>query len=165
MDKKIVFDNRSIDSIPFNIGPGKTNIKFAPRRDTLTNWQESNPVLIPGEIGLIIDENNNDKVIGVKIGDGKTNFNDLENAIITKTDQDMLKSNIEIRLVELQDKIRDESSLIRYEFGINISRLDNELKAQNKYISKLKNDIKNLSITLWTEAAMIVGILIYTIAQ
>ena len=165
MDKKIVFDNRPIDAIPLNIGPSITNIKFAPRRDTLTNWQESNPILISGEIGLIIDENNNDKVIGVKIGNGKTNFNDLENAIITKTDQDMFKSNVDIKLVELQDKIRDESSLIRYDCGKNISILNDKLEDQGKYIFKLRKDIKNLSITLWTEAAMIVGILIYTIAQ
>ena len=46
------------------------------RRDTLNNWKIKNPILDPGEIGLIsISGDSYDKMV---IGNGSANFNDLE---------------------------------------------------------------------------------------
>ena len=53
--------------------------KLQLRRDTAANWETVNPVLAQGEIGLILDDNG--KTIGQKIGDGVTEFNDLETVV------------------------------------------------------------------------------------
>ena len=42
------------------------------RHDTASRWQQFNPVLASGEIGIITDG-----AKGYKIGDGKTKWNDL----------------------------------------------------------------------------------------
>ena len=43
------------------------------RRDTATNWQTTNPVLLEGELGLELDPARN----RIKIGDGTTAWNSL----------------------------------------------------------------------------------------
>ena len=52
--------------------------KLQLRRDTAANWEAANPpvVLAQGEIGLILDDNG--KTIGQKIGDGVTEWKELE---------------------------------------------------------------------------------------
>ena len=47
-----------------------TRIKI--RRDTTTNWQSNNPILALGEPAYDTDLNK------LKIGDGNTNYNDLD---------------------------------------------------------------------------------------
>ena len=46
----------------------KTRLKL--RTDTLTNWQAANPVLLKGEVAVVI---NNTKTL-FKVGDGTTAF-------------------------------------------------------------------------------------------
>ncbi|MBO5089449.1 MAG: hypothetical protein J6C27_00850 [Clostridia bacterium] len=48
--------------------------RFKFRSDTLTNWNEKNPILLSGEFGVVTDGNETDKV---KIGDGVTPWNEL----------------------------------------------------------------------------------------
>lgn len=50
------------------------NARYAFRRDTLENWEAENPVLLAGEIGVVTD---NGEILKVKIGDGKTAWNNL----------------------------------------------------------------------------------------
>ena len=50
------------------------NARYAFRRDTLENWESVNPTLLGGEIGVVTDGTETEKV---KIGDGKTPWNDL----------------------------------------------------------------------------------------
>lgn len=49
------------------------NAKIQTKYDELTKWQEENPILLEGE--MVIATINSQKII--KIGDGKTNFNNL----------------------------------------------------------------------------------------
>ena len=51
---------------------GDARIAF--RSDTLENWESVNPTLLGGEIGVVTDGTETEKV---KIGDGKTPWNDL----------------------------------------------------------------------------------------
>jgi hypothetical protein len=51
---------------------GDARIAF--RSDTLENWQKENPVLLSGEFSVVTDGTETEKV---KIGDGKTPWNDL----------------------------------------------------------------------------------------
>ena len=46
------------------------------RRDLLLNWVEKNPILNPGEIGLV-KITKNSEYSGMKIGNGHSKFNDL----------------------------------------------------------------------------------------
>lgn len=50
------------------------NARYAFRRDTLENWETENPILLAGEIGVVTD---NGEILKVKIGDGKTAWNNL----------------------------------------------------------------------------------------
>lgn len=47
-----------------------TRIRF--RRDTAQNWEDANPILAQGEMGLLIPARK------YKLGDGITRWNDLE---------------------------------------------------------------------------------------
>jgi len=60
-----------------------TDIKIKLRRDTTANWQSVNPVLLQGEVGLEYNATM-DEVIGIKIGDGSTAWNDLEYVVGSK---------------------------------------------------------------------------------
>ena len=74
-----------------------TDIKIKLRRDTTANWQSVNPVLLQGEVGLEYNAAM-DEVIGIKIGDGNTAWNDLEYVIGSKVptgiDFDNLANNV-----------------------------------------------------------------------
>ena len=48
--------------------------KLLQRRDTLTNWINSNPILLDGELGFISINGEYTQMI---IGDGKRSFNNL----------------------------------------------------------------------------------------
>ena len=48
--------------------------KLLQRRDTLTNWINSNPILLDGELGFI---SINGEYTQMVIGDGKRSFNNL----------------------------------------------------------------------------------------
>jgi hypothetical protein len=48
--------------------------RFKYRSDTLENWEKENPVLLSGEIGVVIDGSETEKA---KWGDGKTPWNNL----------------------------------------------------------------------------------------
>lgn len=52
------------------------NAEFQLKRDTKDNWKDENPILGEGEPALVID--NRGKVTHFKIGDGKTNWRELE---------------------------------------------------------------------------------------
>lgn len=54
--------------------------KLQLRRDTAANWEAANPVLAQGEIGLILDDYG--KVVGEKIGDGKTAWTALPKGVL-----------------------------------------------------------------------------------
>ncbi len=45
------------------------------RRDTTTNWESVNPVLLDGEMGLVTDSESG--TVSFKVGDGQTYWNDL----------------------------------------------------------------------------------------
>jgi hypothetical protein len=46
--------------------------RFQLRRDSLERWESLNPILLEGEIGLVLDTKS------FKIGDGIHNWNDLD---------------------------------------------------------------------------------------
>lgn len=52
----------------------KLNVRVQNKRDTVTNWEANNPILLKGEMAIVQALNGN---IKVKVGDGVTNFNDL----------------------------------------------------------------------------------------
>jgi hypothetical protein len=47
------------------------NARLISRNDTTINWSTQNPILLKGELGIEID------TLGLKVGDGVTNWNDL----------------------------------------------------------------------------------------
>ena len=49
-------------------------IRFKARNDYSKNWKTNNPVLLAGELGVVIDGNETEKV---KFGDGVTPWNEL----------------------------------------------------------------------------------------
>jgi len=49
-----------------------TNVRIKLRRDTASNWENVNPILLEGEVGIEIDTGR------VKVGDGTTAWNDLD---------------------------------------------------------------------------------------
>lgn len=61
----------------------KLNSKITQRIDTSTNWSDSNPVLLKGEIGLESDTNL------FKIGDGVSDWSSLEYAISSLTNENI----------------------------------------------------------------------------
>lgn len=56
------------------------NVTIKSRKDTLSNWQTSNPVLSDGEVAVveIPATDSTPAICLIKIGDGKTNFNTLQ---------------------------------------------------------------------------------------
>lgn len=48
--------------------------RFKPRSDSLKNWQDKNPILLSGEVGVVIDGTETEKI---KYGDGITPWNEL----------------------------------------------------------------------------------------
>lgn len=52
----------------------KLNVRVQNKRDTVTNWETNNPILLKGEMAIVQALNGN---IKVKVGDGVTAFNDL----------------------------------------------------------------------------------------
>lgn len=56
------------------------NVTIKSRKDTLSNWQASNPVLSDGEVAVveIPATDSTPAICLIKIGDGKTNFNTLQ---------------------------------------------------------------------------------------
>lgn len=52
----------------------KLNVRVQNKRDTVTNWETNNPILLKGEIAVVQTLNG---MIKIKIGDGVTAFNDL----------------------------------------------------------------------------------------
>lgn len=51
------------------------NVKISLRTDDLSNWTSVNPILLEGEIAIVVDENKNEKI---KIGNGISAFNELK---------------------------------------------------------------------------------------
>lgn len=45
------------------------------KRDTQSNWENNNPMLLSGELGIVCDE---DGVIGMVVGDGSTRYSGLD---------------------------------------------------------------------------------------
>jgi len=54
------------------------NVRIKVRRDTLTEWQNVNPILQDGEMGLVTGEKGGKDVGLFKFGDGKTRWEDLD---------------------------------------------------------------------------------------
>ena len=52
----------------------KLNVRVQNKRDTVTNWETNNPILLKGEMAIVQALNGS---IKVKVGDGVTAFNDL----------------------------------------------------------------------------------------
>lgn len=45
------------------------------KRDTQSNWENNNPILLSGELGIVCDE---DSVVGMVVGDGITRYSGLD---------------------------------------------------------------------------------------
>lgn len=75
--------------------------KLQLRRDTAERWEAENPVLLQGEVGLILD--NNGKVVDQKIGDGVTRW---KNMIPT--------------LAQTEQKAKNETLDVILEYGPNL---------------------------------------------
>lgn len=45
------------------------------KRDTQSNWENNNPILLSGELGIVCDE---DGVVGMVVGDGSTRYSGLD---------------------------------------------------------------------------------------
>ena len=50
------------------------NMRFKARSDTKTNWESANPILLSGEVGVVTDGSEIEKI---KFGDGVTPWNEL----------------------------------------------------------------------------------------
>ena len=50
-------------------------IRLIMRHDTAANWQAANPVLMAGELGFLIEDDEN---VNFKVGDGVTPFENLD---------------------------------------------------------------------------------------
>jgi len=70
------------------------SVKIQLKRDTTSNWQTVNPVLARGELGIEYDNTNTNQVIGIKVGNGTSSWNDLgytvNVALGTMSDSDIL---------------------------------------------------------------------------
>ena len=98
------------------------------RRDTKARWEEVNPVLMEGEIGLEIDTNN------IKMGDGVHAWNELEYGV-----------GIENITSELGDSenLAASQKLVKVELAkkANAEEVDNSLK-------ELQNTVFPLQVSL-----------------
>ena len=148
----------------------KTTIQF--RRDTLTNWSNANPVLMAGEVALV-DKNNGEgnKLWVVRIGDGKTNFNNLpETAYALNSDVSTLGTNVlndakaytnEVSAAlesQISNKVKIEGVATDY---INVSRVNAEtyhdIITNNKADPKTIYIVSSDNINAFGERVMNVG--------
>lgn len=83
--------------------------KIKLRRDTSTNWQSINPVLLAGEIGIVTDSTPKK----IKIGDGSKVWNSLDYAILS--DNSVSTSNI------LDDAVTEEKLASNVRTKLNTS--------------------------------------------
>lgn len=73
----------------------KINSKLCLRTDTTGNWQTANPVLLRGEIGVEEDTGK------IKIGDGKTEWENLPYFVVGMTKEQVLDTFFPIDTVRL----------------------------------------------------------------
>lgn len=101
---------------------GSDQQRICMRRDTYDNLYASNPILLDGEI-VFVRANDSSKIIGIKIGDGTTDFINLPDAITNKDYGDMIwnrlqviESNMKINncnVLSEQVSLRDELEKLR----------------------------------------------------
>lgn len=98
------------------------------RHDTSSNWSSVNPILAEGELGIVTDSK------GYKIGDGQTNWNDLEypsnptivanelgDSSSTAISQDITTKSI-LNTISLQDLDLDQDTISKLVFASIPSR-------------------------------------------
>jgi Zn/Cd-binding protein ZinT len=84
-------------------------VRIKIRRDVSTNWQSVNPILEEGELGLELDTNR------IKVGDGKTPWNELPYLVGTPVPPDY-------NFDDLTDKIRiDNVSIVLGTNGLAVN--------------------------------------------
>ena len=91
--------------------------KIVNRIDTTKNWSEKNPILLYGEFGIEITENNETKI---KVGNGEDHWNDLRYVSI---DYSLLMDEI-YSIKNNQSEIEDEI----YSIKNNQLEIEDELK-------------------------------------
>lgn len=122
--------------------------KILLRRDSEANWQSVNPVLGLGEPGVAIDKNGN--IIGFKIGDGNTTWNDLTyqtgdfSAMAQRVEHlEDSTSDLTNQVTNLSSAVDNLDSLVTDpESGIKV--LANKVSAQEVTITDNTRDISNL---------------------
>ena len=106
----------------------KPNFKLLLRRNTKSNWEKRNPILLEGEPGFEID------TYHLKIGDGKTYWNDLP----------YLNDN--------KAEIKNEITEILTYYGIeNFKTKDDLNNAKNKNENKIYKVSGEKSLYQWNE--------------
>lgn len=106
--------------------------KFIFRGDTIENWEKINPILELKELVLILNQSN--QTIGFKIGDGVTDFKNLE----TKTFDDGT-----IDLSNYYDKTETEA-LVKY--SIKMWQPNTEYKVGDIVLATWKNEDKKETV-------------------
>lgn len=112
------------------------------RRDTKTRWEEINPVLMEGELGLEIDTRNG------KMGDGVHAWNDLEynnNIVFDSITQELGKSEhlvVSQKLLTQEVENRSNNDNLLWN-GIK-NEADNRTKVDNQLLEKINHVITSL---------------------
>ena len=122
--------------------------KILLRRDSETNWQSVNPILGLGEPGVAIDQNGN--IIGFKIGDGNTAWNELTyqtgdfSAMAQRVEQlEDSTSGLTNQVTNLSSTVDNLDSLVT-DSDSGIEALANKISAQEVTITDNTRDISNL---------------------
>ena len=110
--------------------------KFKLRHDIATNWKTKNPILLEGEVGFEID------TLNFKVGDGNSNWNNLNYYIPGKVSQLENDNNY---ISSIPKEYITESTLNEKDFATN-SKVEEVENSIPKSLSELSNDenfIKN----------------------
>lgn len=122
-------------------------IPIVSKRETLVNWQATNPILLWGEVGMVHGNVGNSKPRFV-VGDGNSTFNQLyDNSRFFLTYEDLNQNYLNAIVISLNELVSAEAVLR----GNGDSGLQSQVTTLGNNLDSLGNDLDATNVALSAE--------------